>query len=101
MSRLEDAAAIIRGTRDPAAVAIWTGYRLGVLDAQGGQELFAGLLDDSAGGMVRGARGGYVAGRAGLGVRDVLDQLDRERHEAVARMTGMVGRPEEKGGHRK
>jgi len=35
------------------------------------------------------AKGGYIAGRAGMTTTEVLDQLDRERHEAVARMTGI------------
>jgi hypothetical protein len=38
---------------------------------------------------MRVARGGYIAGRAGLTMTELFDHLDRKRHEAVARMTGI------------
>lgn len=89
MTRLEAAEVLIRGTRDRGAVALWTGCRLGVIDADAGPELFAGLLDSQATEQIRLARGGYIAGRAGMTPTEVLDQLDRERHEAVSRMAGI------------
>ena len=77
-----------RRARNPQMVALWSGFRLGILDAEDGPELFAGLLEDQDTDLLRVARGGYICGRAGLSTTDVLDQLDRERHEAVVRMTG-------------
>lgn len=72
----------------PNSVALWTGYRLGVLDAIA-PETFAGLLDREVNGLLSIAKGGYIAGRAGLTTTEALDQLYRERHEAAARRTGM------------
>jgi hypothetical protein len=45
------AEALLRGTRDPKAVALWTGYRPGVLDAIA-LETFVGLLDREVDGHV-------------------------------------------------
>lgn len=88
VAHLITAEAMLRGARDPQTVALWTGYRFGVLDAIA-PESFAGLLEREVDGLLSIARGGYIAGRAGMTTAEVLDQLDRERHEAVARMTGM------------
>jgi len=71
----------------PNAVALWTGYRLGVLDpsyrktSRGCWIVTLMMLDI--------AKGGYIAGRAGMTTTEVLNQLERERHEAVARMSGI------------
>ena len=64
--RLAQADTLRRGADDPTAVALWIGYRLGVLDAEDGPELFAGLLEEHADELLTQARAGYVAGRAGF-----------------------------------
>ena len=79
---------MLRGSSNPEAVALWTGYRLGVLDSIV-PAAFDGLLDRDCDGLLGIAKNGYIAGRAGMTTTEVLDQLDRERHEAVARMTGI------------
>ena len=63
-ANLTAAEAMLRGTRDPKAVALWTGYRLGVLDAIA-PETFAGLLEREVDGLLGVAKSGYIAGRPG------------------------------------
>ena len=90
VSLLFDAEVLLDGaysSRDPQSVAFWAGYRLGVLDAIAA-ETFDGLLDCELDGLLDIAKRGYIAGRAGMTTTEVLDQFDRERHEAAARITG-------------
>jgi len=67
---------------------LWMGYRFGVLDAVAPAS-FDGLLSREVDGLLRICKNGYIAGRAGMTTTEVMDQLERERHEAVARMTGI------------
>jgi hypothetical protein len=80
---------LLRHALQPETAALWAGSRLGVLDSAVGLEMFAGLLDDQDGDLLRTARGGYIAGRAGMTTTEVPGQLDLERHEPVARMSGI------------
>jgi len=89
--RLIDAEVLIRDARSDynlETLALWTGYRPGVPDAIA-PESFDGLLYREVDGLLRITKSGYIAGRAGMTTTEVMDQLERERHEAVARMTGI------------
>jgi len=75
-ARLLDAEVLLRGARSDhnlEALALWTGYRLGVLDAMIAPASFDGLLDREVDGLLRITKSGYIAGRAGMTTTEVMD----------------------------